>query len=175
MLDGGSNIFYGDSGASIKWLDWRAAAWRRIPNHTHNIGLTDSVAGAGHLLAASCYDLDTGRGGVNLLTLDPEPRYLVTLADGDTGRVLSLGLRECAATGAVTLVTGGRGLKIWRQAEAGAGGVPGRVVSLAAASSGSEEEDTSEDEADTSLGEDEVFNRTLMAGKTSGFCNCSIM
>ena len=131
-------------------------------------------------MAASSYDIDTGCGGVNLLCRDISPeaatdlRYVVSLADGETGRILSLGVRRDEA--GLVIITGGRELKIWRL-EAGNRGedvVAGRVLRmfpLTDGGSAASESDLTEDEEDAST----LASSAMSGDKKTGFCNCSLM
>ena len=88
-----SQVHYGDSGAFIKSLDWKKGNVDRVPNHSQNIGFTDSLAKLGPLLVASYYDIDTGCGGLNLWTRDGHDASLVyigTVQDEDTSRILTI-------------------------------------------------------------------------------------
>merc|ERR1712004_955830 len=92
-----SNLHYGDTGSCIKTLDWKRGIESKIPNHSEDIGFTDCVTGSGDLVVTSSYDIDTGCGGVNIRCRDISPEaatdlsYVVSLGDGDTGRIVSLG------------------------------------------------------------------------------------
>lgn len=176
-----SNLYYGDSGSCLKTLDWRRGLERTIPNHTENIGFTDCVAGSGDLLATSNYDIDTGCGGVNIWCPDISPEaatdlsYVVSLGDGDTGRIVSLGMRRDEV-----ILTGGRELKIWTRVEAGntsedvvAGNLLRMFPQTDGGSTGASESELSDEEEAASVqsGNQSVLRR----GKNSGFCNCSLM
>merc|ERR1711860_233907 len=142
-----------------------------IPNHSEDIGFTDCVMGSGDLVVTSSYDIDTGCGGVNIWCQD------ISLGDGDTGRIVSLGIRNDEI-----IVTGGRKLKIWTRVEAGNTSediVPGRIVRMfprprtdggwteASESDLSDEENTAGTQASNQI--------AMIREKKTGFCNCSLM
>ena len=137
--------------------------------------------GSGDLLATSSYDIDTGYGGVNLWCPDISPEaasdlsYVVSLGDGDTGRIVSLGMR-----GHEVIITGGREVKIWTRVEASDTSedvVAGKVLRMFpqtdGGSTGASESELSDEEEAASLqsGNQSVLRRE----KNSGFCNCSLM
>ena len=176
-----SILYYGDSGSSIKTLDWKRGIDRKIPNHTDNIGFTDCVTGSDDLIATSSYDIDTGCGGVNLWCRDISPEantdlsYVVSLGDGDTGRIVSLCIRRDEV-----IVTGGRELKIWTRVGATDHSehvVSGKVVRMFPQTDGgstgaSESELSDEEEAASSQANSESL---ISREKKTGFCNCSLM
>ena len=181
MLDYSSNLHYADSGSSIKTLDWRRGVESRIPNHSEDIGFTDCVTGSGDLVATSSYDIDTGCGGVNLWCRDISPEagtdlsYVVSLGDGDTGRIVSLGVRRDEV-----IVTGGRELKVWTRVEASENGedvVVGRSVRMFprtdGGSTGASESDLSDD--DEAASSQASSPSAMTREKKTGFCNCSLM
>ena len=180
ILGSSSNVYYGDSGSCLKTLDWRRGLERNIPNHTENIGFTDCVTGSGDLLATSNYDIDTGCGGVNIWCPDISPEaatdlsYVVSLGDGDTGRIVSLGMRRDEV-----IITGGRELKIWTRVEAGntsedvvAGNLLRMFPQTDGGSTGASESELSDEEEAACV---QSGNQVLRRGKSSGFCNCSLM
>ena len=134
-------------------------------------------------MVTSSYDIDTGCGGVNIWCRDISPEaatdlsYVVSLGDGDTGRIVSLGIRNDEV-----IVTGGRELKIWTRAEAGNASediVPGRIVRMFprpktdGGSTGASESDLSDEEDAASP---QASNQSAMIReKKTGFCNCSLM
>ena len=180
-----SEVYYGDSGAFIKSLDWKKGNVDRIPNHSQNIGFTDSVTKLGELLVSSYYDIDTGCGGLNLWSVesrDERPVYIATIQDEDTSRILSIAAAKTEADSTL-IATGGRELKLWRQMTSATVSDNDDVIvrchnmtmfSLATGDSGSgmSESELSEDEMISSIHES---SRTLVPDKKSGFCNCNLM
>ena len=154
-------------------MEWKTGKLSKIPNHSQDFGLTDCISETEGFLVVSSYDLDTGCGAVNLLYRDPELQdltYLASLADGETGRVVSLTSRE--QDGRFSLVTGGHQVRLWTRLPPGseAGGLRAEVRSLISSQSGSESE-LSEDESQGS----QEQPGSPFSDKNSGFCNCNLM
>ena len=134
-------------------------------------------------MATSSYDIDTGCGGVNIWCRDISPEaatdlsYVVSLGDGDTGRIVSLGIWNDEV-----IVTGGRELKIWTRVETSNTRediVPGRIVRMFprprtdGGSTEASESDLSDEEDAAST---QASNQSAMTReKKTGFCNCSLM
>jgi len=168
-----------DSGSSLKVLDWKTGRLSKVPNHEEDVGLTDCLCETGDLLAVSCYDLDTGCGGLNLLHRDPQQQpdltYLTTLCDQQTSRILRVSARQ--DEGLVRILTAGQEVKLWSRLPPDCQGQED-VLRATARSLVS-----SQTLSDSELSEDETegnpSNQTIPGGphsdKTSGFCNCSLM
>jgi len=184
-------LYYGDDGCNIKAVDWKNGRLRKIANHAEDIGFTDAVAVSGDLLVASTYDIDTGQGGLNLFYESPEgktvPKYVATLMDGDTTRISSL--RAKISNESLTVISCGQEVKLWRQAtkgtksKDGSTSVHGCVLTMDKGlvyDSGSEGEldsDAEDGVRSISVGTGAGVGENVVPydGKSSGFCNCSIM
>ena len=161
-------------------LDWKQGAIRKLCNHVENLGFTDSVVQSGDVLLATCYDLDTGAGAVNVWTTSESgAEYVTTLQDDDTSRILSLDVfRGEQDEEKMMIVTGGRELKLWSRGGHVGGDVGeseyevvSRSVTLFSDDGGLSESELSEEEMISSVQE----ANTVLPEKNSGFCNCSIM
>jgi len=185
-------LFYGDDGCNIKAIDWRKGRLRKIANHAEDVGFTDAVAAAGDLLIASTYDIDTGQGGLNLFYELPVagivPKYVATLMDGDTTRISSL--RAKISNGSLTVISCGQEVKLWRQetlkgakSKDGSTSVRGCVLTMDkglvydSGSDGELDSDAEDGVRSVSVGTGAGVgdNGVPYDGKSTGFCNCSIM
>ena len=110
------------------------------------------------------------------------PRYIATLGDGDTSRIS--GLRAKISNGTLTVISCGQEVKLWQQtsksskSREGSTAVRGCVLMMDKGlvyDSGSEEELESDEEACTEPRKGGSDNKVPYDGKSTGFCNCSIM
>ena len=110
------------------------------------------------------------------------PRYIATLGDGDTTRISSI--RAKTSNGALTVISCGQEVKLWRQTSksskrtAGSTAVRGCVLMMDKGlvyDSGSEEELESDEEVCKEPRKGVSDNKVPYDGKSTGFCNCSIM
>ncbi|XP_052212566.1 F-box/WD repeat-containing protein 7-like isoform X1 [Dreissena polymorpha] len=129
LLGRGDNLYYGDDGVNVKIMSWRQGLVKKLSNHKGECGMTDALCQCGDIMLTSAYDLDTGRGYLNVFDISKEAVYLATIDDGETGRILDL---CCHATeeGVITIVTAGVDLLVWRKVakKSGTNDVQARVI-----------------------------------------------
>ncbi|KAM9487710.1 uncharacterized protein Hap1MRO34_004872 isoform 1-T1 [Clarias gariepinus] len=157
----GDHIFLANGRSSIRVLNWRTGAMRRLTNHSSTAGVTDCVNQIPGLLVGSCFDLATGANTLNLFSL-PQCRYLVSLTSSELPRILCFAA-WLTPSGGHRWVTGGRDLTVWEQ-------LPGnfkkrgdvnarrdaRLDSSLAESDGDSQEEESEADNDEDEDEDEA-------------------
>ena len=176
----GDKIYLADSGSSLKVLDWKAGRLSKVPNHEEDLGLTDCLCESGALLVVSCYDLDTGCGGLNLLHRDPQQQqdltYLATLCDQQTSRILSVSATQ--EEGLLKVLTAGQEVKLWSRVPADCQGQENVLKATARSLESSQtlsDSELSEDEIEGNPGSHPTSPGAPFSDKTSGFCNCSLM
>ncbi|XP_060071308.1 uncharacterized protein LOC132551211 [Ylistrum balloti] len=104
-------VYYGDEGTNIKVLSWKKGEVSKLKNHSDEFGMTDSLCCHGDTLLTSSYNLDTGRGSINVRYL-PDGNYMSTLDDEETERIIAI-TSTVISPATITLVTAGLQLKIW--------------------------------------------------------------
>ncbi|OWF41107.1 uncharacterized protein LOC110462920 [Mizuhopecten yessoensis] len=104
-------VYYGDEGTNIKVLNWKKGEVSKLMNHSEEFGMTDSLCYHGDTLLASSYNLDTGKGSINVRYL-PEGNYMSTLDDQETERIIAI-TSTTLSSDRITIVTAGLQLKIW--------------------------------------------------------------
>ncbi len=182
-----SLVAFGDAGSNLKVLDWKRGLLHKVPNHTSDMGFTDSIRTVGDsLLLASSYHLDSGRGSINLFKLQSSesgllPEYLCSWSDDRAGRILSLAASFSDGDG-LSVVTVGKEVTRWRAVnrenrddEASSRALFSPTVlplSNAAVDSGSSDEENEEDEENIVVSEETSNNLASSDGLTS---RCTIL
>ncbi|TRY70244.1 hypothetical protein TCAL_11617 [Tigriopus californicus] len=116
---GQQRLVFGDCGCNLKILDWRQGILHKIPNHTTQMGFTDSLTVTKKLLLASSYDLDTGLGHVNMFLIRNGglPAYICSWTDEETSRIFGITAdlnQPDSETGTISFVTCGKEVKLWQ-------------------------------------------------------------
>ncbi|XP_052285925.1 WD repeat-containing protein 5 homolog isoform X3 [Dreissena polymorpha] len=129
LLGSGDNLYYGDDGVNVKIMSWRQGLVKKLSNHKGECGMTYALCQCGDIMLTSAYDLDTGRGYLNVFDISKEAVYLATIDDGETGRILDI-CCHAAEEGVITIVTAGVDLLVWRKVakKSGTNDVQARVI-----------------------------------------------
>ncbi|KAK3718432.1 hypothetical protein QZH41_014438 [Actinostola sp. cb2023] len=116
LATNGDNIYWGDDGANIKVLELASGKLRKIRNHENDFGSTNAMTTTGSCLISAGYDIDNGKGYMNVRSL-PDEAYLATINDNNTSCITCLSCSQIKKEGQTLnrLCTGGSDLKLWNQ------------------------------------------------------------
>lgn len=108
----GDHIYYGDDGINIKMLNWQTGLVKKFLNHCTTYGSTNAMyLMMNNELIASNYDIDSGISSLNVFKV-PENKYVCSLSDEDTGRILSALVTQNVEN-CLRVITVGTEFKVW--------------------------------------------------------------
>lgn len=111
----GDSLIFGDDGVNLKILAWKKGVVSKLANHREDFGMTDAICCHGDIMITSAYDLDNGQGYLNVFDISAEPVYLATIDSEGTRRILDICCRSNADNTAVTIVSAGLDLQVWKE------------------------------------------------------------